>query len=62
MIPNGNVLICESERGRVFEIAGDGTPVWAFWNPEFDGDARKRIYRIHRVSLAVIDTRLQLDE
>ena len=28
MLPNGNVLITESERGRVFEAAPDGNLVW----------------------------------
>ncbi|MCK5605779.1 aryl-sulfate sulfotransferase [Candidatus Pacearchaeota archaeon] len=33
-LPNGNTLIAESEKGRVFEITRDGTIVWEFYNPE----------------------------
>ena len=29
---NGNILIVESERGRVFEVTGDGQIVWEFHN------------------------------
>ncbi len=36
-LPNGNTLICESERGRAFEVTSDGTVVWEFWNPEMTG-------------------------
>jgi len=48
-LPNGNTLICESERGRVFEVTAAGEIVWEFWNPEIDGGKRKRIYRFTRV-------------
>jgi len=33
LLPNGNVLITESGKGRVFEITGDGRVVWEFLNP-----------------------------
>lgn len=32
-LPNGNTLICEGPRGRVFEVTRDGTIVWDFYNP-----------------------------
>jgi hypothetical protein len=44
-LANGNTLICESERGRIFEVTPDGALAWEFWNPTFDGPARRRIYR-----------------
>ena len=31
-LPNGNTLITESEKGRVFEVAPDGEIVWDFIN------------------------------
>jgi hypothetical protein len=33
-LPNGNTLIAESDRGRVFEVTSGGTVVWEFFNPE----------------------------
>lgn len=30
---NGNTLICESTKGRIFEITGDGEIVWEFISP-----------------------------
>jgi hypothetical protein len=49
-LPNGNTLICESERGHVFEVTQDGTIVWEFWNPEMQRGKRKRIYRFMRLA------------
>jgi len=49
-LPNGNTLICESERGHVFEVTKDGTIVWEFWNPEMQEEKRKRIYRFTRLA------------
>jgi len=49
-LPNGNTLICESEKGRVFEVDARGELVWEFWNPEMREDRRKRIYRFMRQS------------
>ena len=31
-LPNGNTLITESTKGRVFEVTEDGEIVWEFWN------------------------------
>jgi hypothetical protein len=47
-LPNGNTLIAESEKGRVFEVDRDGEVVWEFWNPEMRKGRRKRIYRFMR--------------
>ncbi len=48
-LPNGNTLICESERGYVFEVTPDGEKVWEFWNPDLVDGSRRRIYRYARL-------------
>jgi hypothetical protein len=37
-LPNGNTLICEGARGRIFEVTRGGQVVWDFLNP-LGGDA-----------------------
>jgi hypothetical protein len=32
-LPNGNTLICESSKGRIFEVTPDKEIVWEFFNP-----------------------------
>jgi len=32
-LPNGNVLICEGDTGRIFEVVESGEVVWEFVNP-----------------------------
>lgn len=51
LLRNGNVLVTESGKGRVFEISRDGDVVWEFLNPVFDAAGRERatIYRMLRV-------------
>jgi hypothetical protein len=54
-LPNDNVLVTESNRGRVFEITPDGDIVWEFYNPnrrehpDGSGMQRQAIYRMTRV-------------
>jgi hypothetical protein len=36
-LANGNTLVCEGPKGRVFEVTRAGEIVWEFWNP-FGGD------------------------
>jgi len=50
-LPNGNTLITESDRGRVFEITPDGDIVWEFYNPVMrsGGKERSSIYRLMRL-------------
>ena len=50
-LPNGNTLITESDKGRVFEITPDGEVVWEFYNPELNEREKKRapIYRMTRI-------------
>ena len=45
-LANGNTLVCESERGRAFELDPAGRVVWRFHNPETSEAGRKRIYRL----------------
>jgi hypothetical protein len=56
---NGNTLICESERGRAFEVTPQGEVVWEFWNPELVGSARRRIYRFMRLPPEIIEPLLE---
>ena len=38
-LPNGNVLITESQDGRLFEVTLDGRVVWEYLNPgRIDGE------------------------
>jgi hypothetical protein len=34
-LPNGNTLICEGMRGRIFQVTPKGETVWEFVNPNF---------------------------
>lgn len=51
-LPNGNILITESDDGRAFEITRSGDVVWEFWNPDVRGQGedaeRGVIYRLNR--------------
>jgi len=58
-LKNGNTLICESERGRVFEVTREGEIVWEFWNPDVTEGKRKRIYRFHRLDPARVEPLLE---
>jgi hypothetical protein len=51
-LPNGNVLITETRKGRVLEVARDGSVVWTFVNPAgagADGSKIARIYEMQRL-------------
>ncbi|MFH1037409.1 MAG: arylsulfotransferase family protein [PVC group bacterium] len=48
-LPNGNTLICESERGRVFEVTPSGDVVWEFYPPDIRDGRRRLIYRMERI-------------
>jgi hypothetical protein len=41
-LPNGNTLITESDRGRIFEVTYSGETVWEFYNPEVKEETRER--------------------
>ena len=36
ILPNGNILVAEGGRGRIFQITPEGEVVWEFINPYFD--------------------------
>ena len=45
-LPNGNVLIAESDSGRLFEVTSDGEIVWEFLNPDLHKNGgRMALYR-----------------
>jgi len=50
-LPNGNTLITESDRGRVFEVTGEGETVWEFFSPEIHQQRQQRatLYRMTRI-------------
>jgi len=39
-LPNGNTLICEGMKGRLFEVTHEGEIVWQYINPFFGEDER----------------------
>jgi hypothetical protein len=51
-LPNGNILVTDSARGRVFEMDRKGEIVWDFFNPNMMPQQGKRetIYRCHRLT------------
>lgn len=47
---NGNTLITEGAPGRVFEVTSDGTIVWEYMNPLFEGPrSSNAVYRAYRL-------------
>jgi hypothetical protein len=49
-LPNGNTLITETAKGRVFEITREGKIVWEFYNPHRNKYGRSTIYRMMRLT------------
>jgi hypothetical protein len=47
-LPNGNTLICEGNKGRLFEVTGDREIVWEFINPYHERGGLGSIYRCLR--------------
>ncbi|MEM6733340.1 MAG: hypothetical protein AAF658_17405, partial [Myxococcota bacterium] len=51
-LPNGNVLITESDSGHALEVTRTHQVVWEFWNPEVRTNLktprRDAIYRLIR--------------
>src|SRR5690606_8445260 len=43
LLPNGNVLIAESDRGRIFEVTRRGEIVWEFINPVRGGENKELV-------------------
>lgn len=51
-LPNGNTLIAESDRGRVFEVTPEGEIVWTWLNPARDEEGRlSTLVRMKRLPL-----------
>jgi len=49
-LPNGNTLICEGGKSRLFEVTAAKEIVWDFVNPYTDGHSRTNVYRCLRYS------------
>jgi hypothetical protein len=52
VLPNGNILVVETEGGRALEIDSDGEPVWEFHSPFRMGESKDRVaglYSLERV-------------
>jgi hypothetical protein len=54
-LPNGNTLISEGNRGRVFEVTGDGRIVWEWLNPIIKNGKRAQVYRMMRLPSDFVD-------
>ncbi len=62
-LPNGNVLITESEEGHALEVTRGGELVWEYWNPDVRAGHPPRravIYRLNRVPESYFDPSLEL--
>ncbi len=53
--PNGNTLICESNKGHVFEVTREGDIVWEWFNPASEQGRLIHIYRMVRVPSAQVE-------
>jgi hypothetical protein len=65
-LANGNTLVTESEKGRIFELSAEGDIVWDYVNPSLS-DAREpgvivRARRLEGLDLAEIERRLDARE
>lgn len=47
-LANGNTLICEGSKARLFEVTPTGEVVWDFVNPHHNPEARGSVYRCLR--------------
>jgi len=57
---NGNTLITESDRGRVFEVDPKGGIVWDYWMPPSPtGRKRHTIFRVQRMDGSAYEARQQ---
>jgi len=54
-LPNGNTLICEGDKGKVFEVTGEGEIVWEWLNPVIRDGRRAQVYRMIRLSPETAD-------
>jgi outer membrane protein assembly factor BamB len=53
-LPDGNTLVTESDKGRVFEVTPSGERVWEYWSDDLTTEKgqtlRRRLYRMWRSS------------
>lgn len=60
-LPNGNTLICESTKGRIFEVTPDKKIVWEFVNPFHEFKERlgwtNYVFRAHRYGYGYLGLR-----
>lgn len=42
-LPNGNLLISETDDGHVIEITRDKEIVWEYWNPIFNNESKRKV-------------------
>ena len=54
-LPNGNVLVGNSNSGEAFEVTQDGRMVWRFLNPHTDENGRRGVLRIHRYEKDLVE-------
>ena len=47
-LPNGNMLVTESQDGRLFEVTLDGRVVWEYLNPRTMDDEKPIVVRFAR--------------
>jgi hypothetical protein len=57
--PNGNTLICEGDKGKVFEVTRDGEIVWEWINPVIVKDRRAQVYRMLRLEPGIVEPLLE---
>ena len=56
-LPNGNTLMAESDRGRLFEVTREGDVVWRYLNPTVDDEGHvATIVRAKRYETSLIDS------
>jgi hypothetical protein len=58
-LPNGNILITESNKGKAFEITKQGDIVWEYYSPREDEGKRKPIYRMTRIPKGEINEKIR---
>ncbi len=58
-LPNGNTLICEGDRGRVFEVTHEGEIVWEWFNAMIVDGRRVQVYRMMRYSPEYVEPLLK---
>jgi hypothetical protein len=58
-LPNGNTLICEGGKSRLFEVTPEGEVVWDFVDPAHDPKRWTSVYRCTRYSLEYVEPLLK---